>query len=414
MYVKLKLFLKIAYKFRALIFVLLILYIVLLLSIEKQPYSKFDEKSWYDDENISEKMSPDIDDIDVDHILRLKEYLEKINEEEEIHHKDKYIVNVTTLIIVIQVHDRSFYLEHLLKSLENVKGISKCMIIFSHDYFHNETSAIIQNTYFTKYMEIYYPYSIQMHPRVFPGQDVKFCSKNMINCEVNLKYRDGEKTQLKHHWWWTVSIVFDKLEAIKNYNGNILFLEEDQYVAKDLVFVIKLIEKTLTNIFPKWDMISLGPRFPKIRDYHINEIRLDIEPWGLNENIAVVFNRTFWKKLKKLDDYFCRFNDYSWSNSLAFASNYMINKKIFVASVKSARVFRFEKCEYSNDTYCHDVEKVIGVQNFAKQLNRFLYPLTVSYTIYNSLKIPRLKVLGGWRDVRDYELCMFYTSEIKF
>ncbi|CAK1543764.1 unnamed protein product [Leptosia nina] len=356
-------------------------------------------------------MSLDTENVDIDQILRLKELVSDVNTKQKIHHKHIYIANVT-LFIVIQVHDRAFYLEHLLQSLERAKGVSKCMIIFSHDYFDNDTAAIVQNTYFTKYMQIFYPYNIQMHPNVFPGQDFKFCSKSMLNCEANVKRRDADKAQLKHRWWWTVSTVFDKLKATRDYDGNFIFLEEDQYVTEDIIFIVKLAEKMLPQIFPNFDVIALGPRRPKIRDYHSNDTRLDIEPWGFNENIAVTFNRSFWNRIKKLGNYFCSFNDYSWSNSLTHISKYADEGKFLVAAVKSARVFRFEICQYSDDTYCHEVEKVIGVQKFVKKVKKYLYPPSVSYAVYDKVK-PRIKILGGWEDVRDYELCMFYTSKIQ-
>lgn len=53
-------------------------------------------------------------------------------------------------VIVIQVHDRVFYLKYLIASLADVKGISKALIIFSHDVFNEEMNIIVQKIKFCK------------------------------------------------------------------------------------------------------------------------------------------------------------------------------------------------------------------------------------------------------------------------
>jgi hypothetical protein len=32
-------------------------------------------------------------------------------------------------------------------------------------------------------------------------------------------YRNATATQVKHHWWWKINTVFDRLTAIRYYTG---------------------------------------------------------------------------------------------------------------------------------------------------------------------------------------------------
>ena len=50
-------------------------------------------------------------------------------------------------------------------------------------------------------------------------------------------------TQTKHHWWWKANQVFDVLEATKNLNCSVVFLEEDHLLAPDVLHLLKLMEQ---------------------------------------------------------------------------------------------------------------------------------------------------------------------------
>lgn len=53
-------------------------------------------------------------------------------------------------------------------------------------------------------------------------------------------YREPHYTQIKHHWWWKLHHVFGNLTVTVNFQGLMVFLEEDHYVAPDFIEVAKL------------------------------------------------------------------------------------------------------------------------------------------------------------------------------
>lgn len=53
-------------------------------------------------------------------------------------------------------------------------------------------------------------------------------------------YREPHYTQVKHHWWWKLHHVFGSLTVTAKFQGLVVFLEEDHYVAPDFIEVAKL------------------------------------------------------------------------------------------------------------------------------------------------------------------------------
>lgn len=49
-------------------------------------------------------------------------------------------------------------------------------------------------------------------------------------------------SQVKLHWWWKANQVF-QIIAEYNYDGLVLFLEEDHFVAEDFIHVLNLLQK---------------------------------------------------------------------------------------------------------------------------------------------------------------------------
>lgn len=53
-------------------------------------------------------------------------------------------------VLVVQVHNRDQYLQALVDSLRNVRGIEKSLVIFSHDVFDLRINAIVEQIDFCK------------------------------------------------------------------------------------------------------------------------------------------------------------------------------------------------------------------------------------------------------------------------
>lgn len=69
----------------------------------------------------------------------------EINRQQTILNLDKFDLSASdsTVVIVVQVHNRPEYLHHLISSLKKARDIEKTLLILSHDYFSEELNEII-------------------------------------------------------------------------------------------------------------------------------------------------------------------------------------------------------------------------------------------------------------------------------
>lgn len=56
--------------------------------------------------------------------------------------------------LFFQVHDRSIYLQHLIKSLQKSANISQALLIFSHDYNDEKINKLIRQIDFCKVLQV--------------------------------------------------------------------------------------------------------------------------------------------------------------------------------------------------------------------------------------------------------------------
>ncbi|XP_015432447.1 PREDICTED: alpha-1,6-mannosyl-glycoprotein 2-beta-N-acetylglucosaminyltransferase isoform X3 [Dufourea novaeangliae] len=205
-------------------------------------------------------------------IAEIRRNIEKANAAQRVYNEEAFgPLAPDAPVIVVQVHTRLTYLRHLIVSLAQAKGIEQTLLVFSHDVWHPDINYLVQSVDFCRVMQIFYPHSIQTHPRTFPGEDPNDCPRNIrkeqalnLGC-VNAKhpdlyghYRESKFTQTKHHWWWKANRVFDQLFVTRNHTGMVLFLEEDHYVAEDFLHVLRLMERTCKHSCERCNVLSLG------------------------------------------------------------------------------------------------------------------------------------------------------------
>lgn len=67
------------------------------------------------------------------------------NREQLIRNLDRFdlAVSESTIVIVVQVHNRPEYLRHLVKSLSKARDIERTLVIFSHDFYSDELNKIV-------------------------------------------------------------------------------------------------------------------------------------------------------------------------------------------------------------------------------------------------------------------------------
>ncbi|CAD5116708.1 DgyrCDS5567 [Dimorphilus gyrociliatus] len=186
-------------------------------------------------------------------IKLLRKAFEENNRKEYVRNLNKFDLKggEDTVVIIVQVHDRSDYLKYLIESLRQATGISQSLLVFSHDYFARHIHDTIASIDFCPVLQIYYPFAMQLYPKEFPGEHSKDCPRNIPRSEAikskcnNAEfpdhyghYREAKYAQIKHHWFWKANYVFDQLTTTKYHRGPILFLEEDHFVAKDFLYTL--------------------------------------------------------------------------------------------------------------------------------------------------------------------------------
>ncbi|XP_060516144.1 alpha-1,6-mannosyl-glycoprotein 2-beta-N-acetylglucosaminyltransferase isoform X2 [Cylas formicarius] len=358
-------------------------------------------------------------------ISEIKRNIAQYNQQQLVYNEDTFgPLQNDSIVIVVQIHDRITYLRHLIVSLAQARDISQALIVFSHDYYDEEINSLVQSIDFCKIIQIFYPFSIQTHPREFPGEDPADCPRdikkekalqnkcnNALYPDLYGHYREAKFTQTKHHWWWKVNHVFNQLEATRNHTGLVLFLEEDHYVAQDFIHVLKLMEKTCREACRHCNILSLGT-YLKTYNYYGDSKKVEITPWiSSKHNMGMAFNRSTWNEIVKCAAYFCKYDDYNWDWSLQHISQNCLKQKLHAMVARGPRVFHIGECGvHHKKNNCASTSVISKVQQVLKSAKRHLYPDYLILTYTTVLKKSKLrKGNGGWGDHRDHKLCMSMT-----
>ncbi|CAF89452.1 unnamed protein product, partial [Tetraodon nigroviridis] len=117
------------------------------------------------------------------------------------------------LVVVVQVHNRPDYLRLLVDSLRKARGVESILLIFSHDFWSPEINKLVASVDFCQVLQIFFPFSIQLYPQEFPGNDPRDCPRDIPKKEalklgcINAEYpdafghyREAKFSQTKHHW----------------------------------------------------------------------------------------------------------------------------------------------------------------------------------------------------------------------
>nr|XP_049462941.1 alpha-1,6-mannosyl-glycoprotein 2-beta-N-acetylglucosaminyltransferase isoform X4 [Anopheles coluzzii] len=331
-----------------------------------------------------------------------------------------------SVIIVVQVHKRITYLRHLIVSLAQARGISRTLLVFSHDYYDDDINDLVQSIDFCKVIQIFYPFSIQTHPTEFPGADPGDCPRdikkeqallrkcnNALHPDLYGHYREAKFTQTKHHWWWKANRVFDQLEVTKYHTGMMVFLEEDHYVAEDFLYILELMFRKSQDLCPKCNILSLGT-YLKTFNYYTYNKKVEVTPWiSSKHNMGMTFNRTTWYEIVRCARHFCEYDDYNWDWSLQHVSQQCLKQKLHVMVVKGPRVFHIGECGvHHKKSNCESNQVISKVQQVLKVARgaQQLFPRSISLTQTSVIKKTKLrKGNGGWGDQRDHQLCFNMT-----
>ncbi|KAF2889024.1 hypothetical protein ILUMI_17149, partial [Ignelater luminosus] len=225
------------------------------------------------------------------------------------------------------VNTRLHYLRYLIRSLEQAQDIDKILLVFSHDFFDEIINRVVNSIKFCKFIQIFYPHSIQAYPNVFPGHDLKDCPRNStidegirMGCisalysDRNENYRNPQLCQIKHHWWWKANRVFN-LASLQSYKGLVLFLEEDNYVLKDFIHVLKLMEEIAKYPCRYCKFLAMANNWDTETFYKISMQTSKVAITDAFSNYGIAFNRSVWREIVQCKYSFCFYDDYNWDFS---------------------------------------------------------------------------------------------------
>jgi len=122
--------------------------------------------------------------------IRNKIFIETLLENEKLSeslNSSKTYAAPKFFVILIQIHSRVNYLKELVESLRKTVHINETLVIFSHDVYMKEMNEIVEAIDFCATLQIFYPFSIQLYPNKFPGEDPNDCQK-INKQEYNLFY----------------------------------------------------------------------------------------------------------------------------------------------------------------------------------------------------------------------------------
>lgn len=328
-------------------------------------------------------------------------------------------------VIVVQVHNRPEYLRLLIESLRKAKGIENVLLIFSHDFWSPEINNIVSSVDFCLVLQIFFPFSIQLYPQEFPGNDPRDCPRDIskeaalhlgcINAEYPDSfghYREAKFSQTKHHWWWKLHFLWDRVRLLKNHKGLVLFIEEDHYLAPDFLHVLKLMSALKKEHCADCDIISLGS-YGHI-GYSSKANRVEVKAWKSTEhNMGMAMDRETYQKLIRCTEAFCTYDDYNWDWSLQHLTVNCLPTFWKVMVSEAPRIFHAGDCGmHHKKATCMPSTQKRKIESILQSSTNQLFPKNLLIT--KRLPAPGAGGIaphvknGGWGDIRDHELCKSY------
>ncbi|XP_033932057.1 alpha-1,6-mannosyl-glycoprotein 2-beta-N-acetylglucosaminyltransferase [Pseudochaenichthys georgianus] len=357
-------------------------------------------------------------------LTELTQSVYSANYKQCVHNADKF-PGEPLLVLVVQVHNRPDYLRLFIKSLEKAAEVHSFLLIFSHDYFSEEINAIVQGITFCKVLQIYFPFSTQLYPSEFPGKDPRDCPRDIskdnagktgcINAEHPDSYghyREAFITQTKHHWWWKLHFVWERVPALQGYSGFVLFLEEDNYILPDFFHYYKSMVEFRKSSCPDCDMLALG-NHNGLTDFNILSNKVLTTGWmSTKHNIGMAISRDVYYKLMGCNEEFCTFDDYNWDWTLQHLSGTCISKPIKVLVAQGSRVLHTGDCGLHQKENCRPEWATQKVEESLKTVKEALFPQSLILQSVETVEHKTLMKNGGWGDVRDHILCKNYATRL--
>ncbi|NXE51675.1 MGAT2 acetylglucosaminyltransferase, partial [Casuarius casuarius] len=327
------------------------------------------------------------------------------------------------VVLVVQVHDRAEHLRLLLASLRRAPGVENVLLVLSHDLWAEELNRLAAQVDFCPVLQVFFPFSIQLYPREFPGHDPHDCPRDIgkaaalrLGC-LNAQYpdsfghyREARFSQTKHHWWWKLHFVWERVRALREHAGPVLFLEEDHYLAPDFYHVLKKLWALRGRECPECQIVSLGGYGLVRGGFAGRADKVEMKTWKSTEhNMGMAFGRDTYQQLIECTDAFCTYDDYNWDWTLQHLTVSCLPKFWKVLVPEIPRIFHTGDCGMHHKKSCRPSTQSAKIDSLLNSNQQYLFPETMSVSKRYSMAplSPHVKN-GGWGDIRDHELCKSY------
>nr|XP_045615364.1 alpha-1,6-mannosyl-glycoprotein 2-beta-N-acetylglucosaminyltransferase-like [Procambarus clarkii] len=367
------------------------------------------------------RLTHEVDPLEVslteEEVASVKEQIKQVNDDQEILNQHIFgPVVPNTSVLLVQVHKRLENLHYLVESMSAVEGINKSLVIFSHDLWDPAINAFVRNITNFRVMQMFFPFSLQLHARTFPGNDPADCawnssreSRDGIECpnqpDMYGHYREAPLTQIKHHWWWKLRRVFEELRATREAAGWVVFLEEDHYLAPDLLHVLHRLLEDKEHLCHYCQVIALGNYKRVNGDPHGNTAV--ISDWHVTQhNLGYSFNKDTWRVIRACDELFCTFDDYNWDWTLLRLVQSCCKPRLAMLALTFSRVLHAGSCGTHVKKNGCNVKDEIKSQAYYYEINfQWLFPAVLKLLGLQLKTTGLIKPNGGWGDKRDHQLC---------
>ena len=342
------------------------------------------------------------------------------NRQGYIHNKDKFSVKLTadSIVILVQVHSRADQLQMQIDSFRKIRYINETLVIFSHDFYSPHVFDVIAKIDFCPYMQIFYPYPIQVYSKQFPGDDPNDCPRNLNKDEAlkrkcnNAKfpdpyghYREAPHAQLKHHWLWKLQFIFENCSLLRNFGGIILRLDDDYYLAEDAIYFIRKMDKKSKVECPDCKMYIMGESSGYALDAYKSGAAIK-DTWWAGNGRGMAFRKDFWDTFKACAKPFCFFDDCNWDWSLMHVGYKCIPGGIKILKPLGSRLFHLGSCKgFHQNRSCQTTDVLKKVQVILDHNRKYLFPENIQISELYSKPIKDIPY-GGWTDIRDREMCL--------
>ncbi|XP_066956823.1 alpha-1,6-mannosyl-glycoprotein 2-beta-N-acetylglucosaminyltransferase-like isoform X2 [Macrobrachium rosenbergii] len=226
---------------------------------------------------------------------------------------------------------------------------------------------------------MFFPFSVQLYPNTFPGRDPKDCDRNSKG-------------------------VFEDLRISKHWDGWIIFLEEDHFVAPDILHVLSALVRSRTSLCFHCRVICLGNYKPKVTS-SVNTV--SIGDWVVTkQNMGFAIDRSVWNSIKACGEIFCVFDDYNWDWTMNRLVQTCCFPKLTAMSVDLTRVVHVGSCgTHIKEARCDVSKAVRNAKSFLWAHRHLLFPESFALQLAYTKLPPFRRPNGGWGDLRDRQLC---------